>query len=300
MTKDKHLRFFGVNARDTVQAAVDLHYLSITCSVALGRLLIGGLLMAADMKNEMDLLTLRVDGDGAIGTLLVTAGLRLNPPYPPLQRGELVVKGYVQNPQVELPMNVKGFSISLAIGSGSLSVIKGLTNSPPYIGQIELISGEIGEDLCYYYRQSEQIDTVINLGILIDSDAHIRQAGGIMVQCLPETPKDIIAKLNENVSKFPNLSDFMDMGHSIEDILEKYIFKGIPIDIFEQKPVSYYCDCHKSRFYDGIKMLGKEEIQEIINEKEEIVAECHFCNKKYSFSKEELESMIYLTGEINE
>jgi len=280
MTKDLHVRFFGVNARDTVQTAVDIHYLSITSSVALGRLLIGGLLMSAGMKNENDMLTLRVDGDGALGTLLVTA------------TGGNAIKGYVQNPAVELPMNEKGFAVAEAIGSGSLSVIKSLGEGQPYIGQIELATGEIGDDLSYYYQQSEQIDTVVNLGILIDNDALIMQAGGILVQCMPDTPDDLIAALNENVSRFPNLSDFMDMGHSLEEILENYIFKGIPIDIYEKKPVMYHCNCDRERFYAGIKMLGKKEILELINENEEVAAECHFCNRRYSFGVDELREMI--------
>ena len=280
MTKDKQVRFFAVKASDVVQTAIDFHYLSITASVVLGRLLIGGLLMSAGMKESDDLLTLRVDGDGKIGVVLVTA------------TGEGTIKGYVQFPQVELPKNEKGFAVAEAIGNGSLSVIRSIGKQPPYVGQVELISSEIGEDLSYYYRQSEQIDTIINLGILIEKDAKIRQAGGVLVQCMPDTSDDLINKLNENAEKFPNLSDMMDMGYTIEEVIENFLFKDIPIEIFEKKEVSYYCNCEKTRFYNGIKLLEKAEIQEMIDSDETISADCHFCNKKYEFTVEELKTMI--------
>ena len=280
MTKDKQVRFFAVTATSTVQTAIDLHYLSITASVVLGRLLIGGLLMSAGMKSSDDLLTLRIDGDGALGVVLITA------------TGEGTIKGYVQHPQVELPKNEKGFAVAEAIGNGSLSVIRSIGKQQPYVGNVELISGEIGEDLSYYYQQSEQIDTIINLGILIEKDARIRQAGGVLIQCMPDTTDDLINKLNENSQNFPNLSDMMDIGYSIEQIVENFLFKDIPIEIFEKKQVSYYCNCEKSRFYNGIKLLDKAEIQEMIDNGETISAECHFCNKKYEFTVDELKRMM--------
>lgn len=280
LTKDKRIRFFAVNALNTVQTAVELHYLSIVNSVVLGRLLISALLMSADLKNQSDLLTLRIDGDGPSGSVIVTA------------TGNNTVKGYVQNPQIELPLKDKGFAVAEAIGSGSLSVIKSISDRQPYVGQIALVSGEIGEDLSYYYRQSEQIDTVVNLGILINPDAEIIQAGGILIQCLPDTPDTVISALNDNIKKFPNLSDFMDMGHSIEEIIEKNIFKNIPVDFLNKKSVSYSCNCDKDRFYRGIKLLGRKEIEHFIESDEVISAECHFCNKKYEFTKDELMSMI--------
>ncbi|MCL2064107.1 MAG: Hsp33 family molecular chaperone HslO [Candidatus Cloacimonetes bacterium] len=279
ITKDKFIRFFAVNAFSAVQTAIDLHYLSITNSVILGRLLISGLLMSANLKNPKDLLTLRIDGDGPVGSVLVTA------------TGENTIKGYVQNPQIELPKTEKGFAVSEAIGKGTLSVIMSLADSPPYVSQIELVSGEIGEDLCYYYYQSEQIDTMVNLGVLIDSNARIKQAGGILVQCMPETPIEILESLNKNISKFPNLSDIMDMGHSLDFILEKYIFNNIPIEILEEKQIAYFCNCDRKRFYNGIKLLGQDEIQSMIDSNETIFAECHFCNKKYEFTIDDLKNI---------
>jgi molecular chaperone Hsp33 len=293
MTKDRHIRFFVVEAKDTVQEAIDIHHLSITSSVALGRLLIGGLLMGANMKNDDDILTLRIDGDGHLGTLLVTAVHKASDVDEEMsETGTICIKGYVQNPKVELPMSDKGFAVAEAIGKGTLSVIKQLGDSQPYMGQIELVSSEIGEDISYYYQQSEQIDTVVNLGILIDKNAVIMQAGGILIQCMPDTPDDLIALINDNVRRFPNLSDCMDIGFHLEEILEKNIFKGIPIEIFEHKLVKYHCGCDREKFYTGIKMLGEKEIQELIDDGEEVFAECHFCDKRYGFGVDELKEML--------
>ena len=276
ITKDKHLRFFGVYALETLSTAIDFHYLSITNSVALGRLLISGLLMGATLKNQEDKLTLRIDGDGPLGTLLITTC------------GNNTIKGYVQNPQVELPMNEKGFAIAEGIGNGYLNVIKSFPDSPPYNSQTELITSEIGDDISHYYNLSEQIDTVLNLGLLINKDASVRQAGGFLIQCLPDTPLSVIEKLKANIDKFPNLSDFMDMGHSIDYILEKHIFASIPIEILDQKPVKYHCDCDRDKFFRGIMLLEKKEIQEMIEANEPIEAHCYFCNKKYKFDVDEL------------
>ncbi|MCK9329337.1 MAG: Hsp33 family molecular chaperone HslO [Candidatus Cloacimonetes bacterium] len=280
ISKDKNFRFFAVEAKETVQKAIDIHYLSIINSVVLGRLLISGLLMSADLKNENDILTLRIDGDGPVGCVIVTA------------TGKNTVKGYVENPQVELPLENKQFQVAKAIGRGSLSVIKSIGDLQPYIGRINIVSGEIGEDISQYYYQSEQIDTMINLGILIEPDAKIRQAGGIFVQCLPNTPEDKLSILKENIKKLPNLSDFMDMGKNVETILKSHIFKGIDIEFSTKKEVTYSCNCSKDRFYAGIKLLGEKEIKSLIESEESISAECHFCNKKYEFSKEELISML--------
>jgi molecular chaperone Hsp33 len=280
ISTDKSIRFFAVKATQTVQKAIDIHNLSITTSVAMGRLLIGGLLMGAGLKNPDDLITLRIDGDGPIGVVLVTT------------TGTNTIKGYVQNPQVELPFTQKGFAVSEAIGKGSLSVIRSIHNQKPYTGHVELITSEIAKDICYYYQQSEQIDTIINLGILIENDAKLRQAGGFMVQCMPDATDEMINRLNQNAQNFPNLSDMMDMGYRLEDILKKHVFKDISIEILEKKPVAYYCNCKKSRFQSGIKLLKKEEIQEMIDANETITAECHFCNQKYEFTIEELKEMF--------
>jgi len=267
MTSDGYVRFFAVTSHETVQTAIDVHNLSTVNSVVMGRLIIGGLLMGECLKNPEDLLTLRIDGDGPIGVVLVTA------------TGRGTIKGYVECPQVELTLNERGFAVAEAVGSGSLTVIKSISGRPPYSGQVELVSSEIGLDIANYFFQSEQIDTIINIGILLNPDTTIKQAGGFLIQCMPDTPDELLLQLQKNNESFPNLSDFMDMGHSLVDILEKYIFKGIPIKITDSHPVSYQCNCDKQRFLDGIKLLGKEEIQSLIDSDESISAECHFCDK---------------------
>ena len=279
ITKDKHIRVHAVNARETVQTAVDLHYLSTTNSVIMGRLIICGLLMSVNLKNKTDLITLRIDGNGPVGSVVVTA------------TGDNTIKGYINNPQLELTKNAKGFAVAEAIGKGTLSVIKSTANNQNYHSQIELVSSEIGEDLCHYYQQSEQIDTMVNLGIMLEKDAMIKNACGILVQCMPETPVYILETLNENIQVFPNLSDMVDMGYSLEQIIEQFIFKNMPIDFLEQKSISYFCNCNKDRFLNGIRLLGKDEIQSLIDSDETITAECHFCNKKYSFMKTDFENL---------
>jgi len=276
ITHDGYVRFFGVNAPETVQKAIDLHYLSIINSVVMGRLLLSGLLIGAGLKNEDDLLTIRIDGDGPSGVVLVTT------------TGKGTIKGYVENPQIELRMTDKGFAVAEAVGSGTLSVIRSIGDNPAYTGQIELVSGEIGDDLSYYFKQSEQIDTIVNLGILVSPQAKIIQAGGILVQCMPDTPDELLEILDKNAQKFPNLSDIMDMGYSVEQMLTQFIFKEIPIQFLDKNDVCYKCDCNMERFLNGIKLLGKEEIQEIINSDEPLMAECHFCGLKYEFDKGEL------------
>jgi len=277
ITHDQQIIIYAVEAKKTVQTAIDLHYLSITAAVTLGRLLISGLLMSAGLKHEEDLLTLRIDGDGPLGTVVVTA------------TGANTVRGYIKNPQTELAKNEKGIAVAEAIGKGFLSVIRSIGEQHPYTGQVELISGEIGEDLCYYYHQSEQLETVINLGLLIEKDAQIRQAGGFLLQVLPGASAKVLEEIKDHLRLFPNLSDYMDMGFSIETILAQNILPGISHTILEVKPVSYRCNCNRERFLRSIKLLSPDEIQALRENQEPITAECHFCNQKFVFQSDEFE-----------
>jgi len=275
-TTDGHFRFFAVDGRETVQTAIDIHYLSIVNSVAFGRLLIAGLLMATSLKNPDDLLTVRIDGDGPSGVLLVSAN------------GDGTIRGYVQNPQVELPMTERGFAVADAIGKGTLSVIRSVADSPPYTSQTRLTTSEIGDDICAYFLQSEQIQTVVNLGILISPQAEVLQAGGLFIQCLPDTPFSLIESMYERVNRVPNLSDLMDMGISLSDILARYIFTGVEFKVSERSEVAYKCHCDRQRFYRGLMLLSTDERRELFRDDDSITAQCHFCGKKYEFSSEEL------------
>lgn len=283
ITKNKYIRFFAVNAKNTVDEAIKIHHLSFTNAILLGRTLIAGLLISNDLKNRDDLLTLRFDGDGSSGSIIVTA------------TGEKTVKGYIQHPENELTKNTDGtISLRNAVGNGILHVIKSIGDQKPYIGQTEIVSGEIAEDIAYYYMQSEQIPTAIQLGVLIDNDACVKQAGGFFIQLLPNTPDDVIDMLEKNIKSFPNFSDMLDMNYSIETLLEKFILKNFDIEILEKNNVRYQCNCSRERFYNGIVLLGKNEIEHLIEENESINAECHFCNKSYTFDKDDLISMLTL------
>ena len=282
ITENKFIRFFAVNSTETVKKAVILHNLSITNSVLMGRLLSGALMMAIELKSGKDSLTIKIDGDGSIGKALVTSN----------KNGE--VKGYVKNPQLELPINeeTKLIDVQNAVGKGTLTIIKDLGMKNPYTGQVELKYGTIAKDLTYYFASSEQIPSSVGLGVLIEPDGCITQAGGFIVQLMPETPEEVISQLETNLAKFPNLTDIMDMGFSIEDIINKFILKGFNPKFLEEVEAKYQCNCSFQKFELGLKLLSKHELQEAIEKSEELVVHCHFCNKDYKYGKERIKKIL--------
>ncbi|MCF7814410.1 MAG: Hsp33 family molecular chaperone HslO [Candidatus Cloacimonetes bacterium] len=282
ITKNKYIRFFAVNSTETVKIAFELHNLSITNAVLLGRLLSAALMLGIDLKSRQDSLTIKIDGDGPVGKALVTANKIGN------------VKGYINNPQTELPLNPQTNSIDVAaaIGNGMLTIIKDLNMKNPYMGQVELKYGTIAKDLTYYFAASEQIPSSIGLGVLIEPDGTIRQAGGFMVQLMPETPEEVISQLEENLAKFPNLTDVMDMGFSIEKIISDFILKGFDPIFLEEMDANYKCDCSSKKFEKGLKLLSKKELQEAIEKNEELNVHCHFCNKDYKFGKDKIKKIL--------
>ncbi len=282
ITDNKFIRFFAVNSTATVQEAVDLHNLSITSSVLLGRLISGALMMGMDLKSTNDSLTLKIDGDGPIGKALVTAN----------RVGE--VKGYVNNPQAELPINkdTNTIDVKTAVGNGTLTIIKDLGMKNPYMGQVEIKYGTIAKDLTYYFVASEQVPSSVGLGVLIEPDGSIRQSGGFIVQLMPDTPEKVITQLETNLAKFPNLTDVMDMGFSIEKIIKKFILKGFKPEFLEEINAEYKCSCSYKKFENGLKLLSKAELQEAIEKDEELVVHCHFCNKDYKYGKTKIEKIL--------
>ena len=282
ITKDRSIRFFAIDATKTVQEAVTIHHLSMTNSVIMGRMICATLMMAADLKSDKNVITLKIDGDGPAGVAIVTA------------RKNGYVKGYVKHPEVEIPLNehTKTFDIQNAIGNGTLTIIKDLGMKSPYIGQIELKYGTIAKDLTYYFAKSEQIPSSVGLGVLVMPEGAIKQAGGFIIQVLPETPEDVISKIEKNLAKFPNLTDMMDMGHSIEDIVAMFILKGLKPQIKETASVKYKCDCSKEKFEIGIKLLSKKELQKAIDTNETLTVHCHFCNTDYNFDKKKIEKIL--------
>lgn len=282
ISKDKNLRFIAVDATETVRRAATIHQLSITNSVLLGRLLSAGLMMASDLKGEKNVLTLKVEGDGPSKKALVTA------------RKNGFIKGLVGNPKVELPLteNTKKIDVAKAIGKGTLSVIKDLGLKRPYIGQIELQFGTIARDLTYYFAKSEQTPSSVGLGVLVMPNGKIKQAGGFILQMMPDPSEELITKIEKNLYRFPNLTDMMDLGHSIEHLIEEFILKDIALEIKKTQNCEYHCDCSREKFAEGLKLLSKRELKDAIQKKEEITVNCHFCKSEYKFGKSELERIL--------
>ncbi len=280
MTRDRNIRFFAIDATESVQKSVEIHNLSITASVVMGRLLAAVGMIGLELKSETDKVTLKIVSDGPLGNIITTAD----------NAGH--VKGYIQHPQTELPRTANGIDVKGALGNGYLQIIKDLGMKEPYMGQIELIYKEIAQDLTYYYAKSEQIPSSVGLGVLIEPDGSIREAGGFMVQIMPDTPDEVVSKVEKNLKRFPNLTDIMDMGYDIETIVDEFILKDMGIDIKARKPIQYYCDCSYEKFSVGVGMLETEEIEKSIESGESITAHCHFCNKDYTYEPEKLKQIL--------
>ena len=274
------VRAFGVTSRELTETAKNAHDTSPVATAALGRLMSAAVMMGADLKGENDLLTLRMEGDGPMGGLLATADSHGN------------VKGYAFHPEVLLPPNAKGkLDVGGALGAGMLSVVKDIGLKEPYVGQTNLVSGEIAEDLTYYYATSEQIPCSIALGVLMNKDNTVRQAGGFMIQLLPGASDELIDRLEERLGELPSITALLDAGKTPEEIISG-LLGDFDLEILEKKPVQFHCDCSRERVERAIVSIGKKEIREMIEEGKPIEAGCQFCNKKYSFSVEELEKLL--------
>lgn len=274
------IRAFAATTKDTVETAKNAHNTSPVATAALGRLLTAGAMMGVMMKGDKDLLTLRMEGDGPIGGLLVSAD----------SKGH--VKGYAFNPEVMLPPNAKGkLDVGGALGIGVLSVIRDIGLKEPYVGQTILVSGEIAEDLTYYYATSEQIPSSVALGVLMNKDNTVRQAGGFIIQLLPGASDEMIDKLEARLAEFASITSLLDEGKTPEEILDELLGE-FGLEILDKMPTGFVCDCEKSRVAKAIISLGKKEIAEMIEEGKPIEVSCHFCNKLYTFTVEELKEML--------
>lgn len=279
ITKDGFLRIYSVVSTDTCNTAQKYHQLSPVASAALGRLLAAGQLMGSMLKNKDAALTLQLKGDGPLGTVLVSADAA----------GD--VKGYVSNPDVDLPLKANGkLDVGAAVGKGTLSVVKDLKMKEPYIGQIPIQTGEIGDDLAYYFMQSEQVPSVVGVGVLVDRDYSVKCAGGFIIQVMPECDEKTLSKIENSIKNMMNVTQMLEQGmDSIEMI--KYVMLGFDVDILETKTVRYFCDCSKERMERALISLGKTEIREMIEDTGEAEIVCHFCNHAYVFGKEELNTL---------
>lgn len=274
------IRAFAATTRELVETARQAHDTSPVVSAALGRLMTGGVMMGAMLKGDKDLLTLQVSGDGPLKGMTVTADSKGN------------VKGYANNPQVMLPPNAHGkLDVGGAVGQGLLRVIKDMGLKEPYVGQTVLQTGEIAEDLTYYFATSEQVPSSVGLGVLMEKDNTVKQAGGFIIQLMPFTEDKVIASLEQNLAEFTSVTQVLDEGKSPEEMLGM-LLKGLDLEITDTMPAQFYCNCDKKRVEKAIISIGKGDIQEMISDNKSIEVNCHFCNTSYTFSVEELKELL--------
>lgn len=278
---DGSIRVICALTTELVNEAVKFHNTYPVATAALGRLLTGAAIMGATLKNESDTITLQVKGDGALGSVVAVGNAQSR------------VRGYVANPYVDRPLNDKGkLDVGGAVGEGFLTVIRDLGLKEPYIGQIPLISGEIAEDISYYYAQSEQIPTAVGLGVLVDVDNTVISSGGFMIQMLPGSTDEMAQKLNETIEKMPPVSKLIREGMTAEDLFFS-ISEGFDM-LMDNNVINpkYECKCSRERMAEALVSIGAEELKAIIEEQGEAELCCHFCNNKYKFSKEELKNLL--------
>lgn len=274
------IRAFAATTKETVEQARQSHDTSPAITAALGRLLTAGAMMGSMMKGEKDILTLQIRGDGPAGGLTVTADSQGN------------VKGYAIHPQVILPANAIGkLDVGGALGNGMLSVIKDMGMKEPYVGQTALQTGEIAEDLTYYFAASEQIPSSVGLGVLMEKNNTVRQAGGFIVQLMPFAEESVISRLEENLKTLKPVTTMLDEGFTPEQILET-VLAGMDVQFTEKTDTGFYCNCDKARVEKALISLGKKEINDMIKDGKSIEVNCHFCNHNYCFSVEELKQMV--------
>ena len=277
---DNQIRVFAATTRNMVEHARQIHNTSPVATAALGRLMTAGAMMGSMMKGEKDILTLQIKASGPINGITVTADSKAN------------VKGYVGNPDVIIPANDKGkLDVAGAVGIGILNVIKDIGMKEPYVGQTALQTSEIAEDLTYYFATSEQIPSSVGLGVLMNKDNTVRQAGGFIIQVMPFAEDEVITALENKLSTVSSITSMLDAGMTPENILEE-IFEGLSLDIMDKVPTAFSCNCSRERVEKALISVGKSEIQSMIDDNEPIEMNCHFCNTKYVFEVEELKKLL--------
>ena len=274
------IRAFAITSRETVERARSAHNLSPVVTAALGRLMTGGVMMGSMLKGEKDMLTLQIGGAGPVHGLTVTADSQGN------------VKGYADNPQAMMPPNSVGkLDVGGVIGAGVLTVIKDMGLKEPYSSTIELATGEIGDDLTYYFATSEQIPSSVALGVLMEKNNTVKQAGGFIIQLMPFTSEEVIAKLEEKLTHMSPVTTLLEEGRTPEQIL-KTVLGDMDLEITDTMPVQFHCNCSKERVEKVLLSLGKKELQNLIDEGKDVELNCHFCNTNYVFTVEELQKIM--------
>ncbi|MBO6015907.1 MAG: Hsp33 family molecular chaperone HslO [Lachnospiraceae bacterium] len=277
------IRAFACTTRELVETARQAHNTSPVATAALGRLLTAGSMMGSMLKGEEDVLTLQISGSGPLKGITVTADSAAN------------VKGYVLEPNVIIPANEKHkLDVGGAVGPGVLRVIKDLGLKEPYVGQTVLQTGEIGDDLTYYFATSEQVPSGVGLGVLMDRDNTVKQAGGFIIQLMPFAEEAVISRLEENLANVSSVTSLLDAGKTPEEILG-ILLEDLEPEIQEKVPTRFYCNCSKQRVEKAIISIGAKDIREMIREGKDIEVNCHFCNTKYTYSVEDLKRMLEMS-----
>lgn len=273
------VRAFAIRSTNLTAEARELHHTFPVVTAALGRLLSAGAMMGSMMKGENDKLTIQVKGDGPIGQMTVTVDSHGN------------VKGFPADPSVDIPLKRAGkLDVGAAVGRGTLTVSMDLGLKEPYNGQVEIQTGEIGDDLAYYYTVSEQTPSAVGLGVMVDRDSSVKHAGGFIIQIMPDASEEMISALETKIAVAGPVTEMMEEGMSPEDILSYYL-GDLDLKITEKLPVRYYCGCSKERVAGALATISTEDLEELINDGEEIEVKCYFCNSAYKFSTDELKEI---------
>lgn len=277
---NKQIRAFAATTRELVEHARKIHNTSPVATAALGRLLTGGAMMGSMMKGEKDVLTIQMKGDGPIEGIIVTADSKAN------------VKGYSGNPNVIIPPNYAGkLDVGAAIGYGNLFVSKDLGLKEPYNSQLPLTTSEVAEDLTYYFAKSEQVPSAVALGVLMEKDNTVKQAGGFIIQLMPFAEESVIEALEQNIAKITSVTAYLEKGYTPEMLLSE-VLGDFGVEFLDTIPTKFHCDCSKHKVSKALIGVGKKELQEMIDDKKPIEVNCHFCNTHYIFDTEELKELL--------
>ncbi|WP_456078496.1 Hsp33 family molecular chaperone HslO [Mogibacterium diversum] len=274
------VRAFAISSTHLVAEARERHKTLPVVTAALGRLLSAGAIMGSMMKGDKDIVTISLKGDGPAGYITVTAD----------SHGH--VKGFPGNPNVDIPRKYAGeLDVGAAVGRGLLTVSYDLGLKEPYSGQVEIQTGEVAEDLAYYFTASEQLPSAVGLGVMVDTDSSVKHAGGFIVQLLPDAPLDVIELLEKKLANLEPVTAMMEKGMTPEDMLS-YIFEGVDIEFTERHDVEFYCDCSKEKVKRALAAISDKDLQDIVNDGEDIEVKCYFCNTAYKFSIADIKDIL--------